>query len=372
MRIFSSLGDWAHAHKAIAGVACFLGIAALGAGIFFGWQEYEHRQSSEYALEQLKTALKPANPHELAMLVDFKSISEEMTASAKKVFPFLAERKDADHVISHNIQKALLKKSLEKEHKSQFKEDESELAQLRKPLSLLPADFMEQLVNGMKIQRADSHTAVLAVNLHNEQLKQSFPVILGMEKGYNGWIIRHLENADELAQQLREALLKRYAALRQVYLDKNAETTREMNEIIALDGCTADAGMLSDGKTFVLIVRALAQNRSKIQVNNVNLDTIITGKSGHVILRRFLNTAQPIEPGEKFDHRWSFDFENKPELVRALLQDAPLRCKASWQTLTLNNGKVLHIDEVPNPGVPCTKPGHDHPAAFCELPVFLR
>lgn len=193
-----------------------------------------------------------------------------------------------------------------------------------------------------------------------------------MEKGPQGWIIKHLENADALARQLREALLRHYAALREVYLAKNEETAKEMNDAIDLQGCTADAGMLSDGKTFVLIVRALAQNKGKMQVNNVNLDTTITGKSGHVLLRRFLNNAEPIDPGEKFDHRWHFELDNNPDLARALLQDSPLHCTAKWQTVTLNNGKVLHISEVPNPEAACAKPNHNHPAAFCDLPVFQR
>ncbi len=370
MSFASSLKEKIQAHKLVASLAGAVAVAGICVGGFFGWQEYQYRQSPAYAVENLKKYLVSQNAHELALTVDFKSLCADMTDAAKKTFPFLAEKKDPDRFLSHNIQKTLLHKFMEKEHKSQFPEDESEVGQLKKPLALLPADFVSQLAAKAECRQLDDNLAELRVKIDNPQLKEEFPLVFRMEKGDRGWMVNRFENAQETAALLRQALLKRYAALRNVYLDKNAATTKEMNRIIPIQGCTADAGLLSDRKTFVFIIRTVARNKGDIQVNNLNLDATITGKSGKIILRRFLNDAQPVIPGEVYDHRWSVDLDSASPLARALLQDGPLHCQATWQTLALNNGKVLHIDEVPNPTMACLKAGHDHPAAFCELPLF--
>lgn len=372
MQIFSSLGSWAGAHKTIATLLGIVLVIGLGAGAFFGFQEYQHRQSSAFALEKLKQSLLAQDTHELAMLVDFKSISNDIVKAATKNFPFLREKTDAERFVSHGIQNALLQKFMEKEHKSQFPEDETEAGQLKRPLALLPGDFVNQLITKTTVADIGPDRAVLNVRIDNPQLKEAMPLSLSMRRGPDGWVVNHLANADEAAAMLRQNLLARYAAQRDVYIQKNAETTQEMNKIIPLQGCGANAGLLSDGKTFILIVRTLADNKSDIQVNNVNLDTIITGKSGKVLLRRFLNDAQPILPGEKYDHRWSVELDGNSPEARALLQDGPLHCQTSWKTLSLNNGRVLHIENVPNPAEACLKPGHDHPASFCEIPLFYR
>lgn len=370
MKIFSSLGDWAAAHKKTATLLSIAVIAGICAGGFYGLQQCQYRQSSAYALERLKKCLQDQNTHELALLVDFKSISEDAVRAAKKSFPFLKEKNDPERFISHGIQKALLQKFMEKEHKPQFPEDESETAQLKKPLALLPGDFVSQILKNASVRDIAPDSAELNIKIENPQLREPAQLVLTMERGGQGWIVRHLANADEAAARLRHALLARYAALRNVYLDKNAATTKEMNSLIPIQGCTADAGMLSDRKTFILVVRTVAQNKSNIQINNMNLDTVITGKSGKVLLKRFLNDAQPIEPGERYDHRWSVELDSGSREAQELLNDGPLQCRTRWQTLALNNGKILHIDEIPNSNAACLKPGHDHPASFCEIPLF--
>lgn len=373
MKIFSSLSEWAGSHKIIATLVGIVLLCGIAAGVFFGWQEYQYRQSSAYALEQLKKCLQTQNTHELALLVDFKSLSDDAVRAAADTFPFLKERNDPDRFISHGIQRALLQKFMEKESKPQFPEDESETGRLKRPLSLLPPDFVSQLLTKASLRDITPHSAELHATIDNPQLDKPIPLVLTMERGGNGaWVVKHIANAREAAAQLRESLLTRYAALRNVYINKNSATTKEMDKLIPLQGCSAHAGMLSDGKTFILIVHAVAQNRGDVRINNMNLDTTITGKSGNVLLKRFLNDAQPIEPGADYNHRWSVELDSNSPEAKALLHDGPLHCQAKWQTLTLNNGKVLHIDEVPNPGMACQKPGHDHPASFCELPLFVR
>lgn len=373
MSLSSSLGDWFSAHKKLGVIVIVLLVAAIGAGGFFGIQEYQRRQSSAYALEQLQKALTPPDPNALAHLVDFYSLGRDMARGAREAFPFLHEGDDQERSISNGIQKALLKKFMEKEKSgSQFPEDESEAAQLQKPLEILPPNLVTQLITGARVRDSGPGSAVIDARVENKQLKRSFDLQLGMERTEDGWKVRHLLNASALARELRAAMLERHAGLRNVFLAKNAETTKKMNTAIPVQTCTADAGVLSDGRTFIMIVHAVAKNNSNLQINNFNLDTSIYGKGGQVLWRRFLNAAKPVPPGAVFDHRWSFELDATDPLARKLLHAGPLQCRPHWQTLSLSNGQVWHIAEVPNPDQPCDKPGHDHPAGFCMLPSFQK
>lgn len=365
------LGAMMRAHRLISIIVLVCVLAGLAAGGWYGWQQYQYRQTSAFALEKLKQALAPPDTGALARLIDFNSLGRDLAEAGKQSFPFFLEGEDQDRRISHTLQTTLLKKFMESEQKgSMFPEDESEEAKLQKQLQLLPPDFISQILASLNIRDTNSDSALVSAKLEHPQLKQTFTLLMTMHKGSQGWQIKHLANAGELANQLNQAMLARHRALHNVYVDKNAATTKKMNQAIPVQACTADAGQLSDGKTVILIVHALARNKGDVQVNNFNLDTTISGRSGNVIVHRLLNAAKPVAPGEDFSHRWSFELESSSPLAQALLRDGPLQCKAVWQTLSLNNGQVLHIVEEPNPDVNCDKPGHNHPLGFCMSPVF--
>lgn len=373
MKLFSGLGEKIRAHKIIAAICCCILIAAIGAGCWYGWQQYQYRQSSLYAVEKLKQALLPPDPHALSELVDFRSMGQDMAAAASKAFPFFLAGQDQERDISHRLQTALLKKFMEKDSKgSMFKEDESPQARLSRPLEILPPDFASQLLTTLAVRDTEPGVAVLSAKVENKQLERVFPLLFELAKTAQGWKVRHLLNADELAAQMREAMLGRHAALRHVFEDKNSATSKLMNQLLPIQSCTADAGLLSDRKTFVLIVHAIARNRGDRRINNFNMDTVLTGKSGAPLLHRYLNAAKPVAPGEDFNHRWSIELDSASPVAQALLRDGPLQCHANWQTLVLNSGQVLQIAEVPHPDVPCDQEGHNHPAGFCQIPVFLR
>lgn len=367
----ANLGAKIRAHKLIAIIVLVGILAGISVGAWYGWQQYQYRQTSTFAIEKLKQALAPPDPSALARMVDFNTLGSDMAKAGKQSFPFFMKSEDQERAISRILQTALLKKFMEPEAKgSMFPDDESEQAKLQKPLELLPADFISQILTSIQSRDTDDNTALVSVKIEHPQLKRAFTLVMSMQKTPQGWQIRHLINAQELAQQLREAMLERHAALHNVFVDKNAATSKKMNQIIPVQSCSADAGMLSDGKTTILIVHALARNKGNLQVNNFNLETTITGRSGKVLLHRYLNAAKPVGPGEDLNHRWSFELESNSPLAQALLRDGPLQCRTSWQTLSLNNGEVLHIVEEPNPERDCDKPGHNHPVGFCLSPVF--
>lgn len=369
----SGLGAKIRAHKVVSIIIFILIACGLAAGGWYGWQQYLYRQSSAYAVEQLRSALTPPQPATLAHLVDFNSLGHDMAKAGQESFPFFLEGGEQERGISHVLQSALLKKFLDPEPKgSQFPEEQTEQAKLEKPLEILPPDFIAQFLATMNARNTSDGGALITAKIEHPQLNQTFPIALAMQRTAQGWQIRHLVNAKDLAEQLKSAMLARHAALRNVFVEKNAATTKLMDTYLPVQACSANAGMLSDGKTVILIIHALARNKGEVQVNNFNLDTTIRGRSGQVLLHRFLNAAKPVGPGEDFNHRWSMELERTSPLAQALLQDGPLQCSGRWQTLSLNNGRVLHIVDEPNPDRNCEQPGHNHPEGFCALPVFQR
>lgn len=371
--LFSTLAQKAEEHKKVATVVTILLIAGLCVGGYFGFQEYQRRQSAEYALEQIKDTLRPANPHDLSSFVDVGSVSLDMSNAALDVFPFLQEKKDPERNVNHKIQIALLKILLAKEpSKSLAAKEETEMEKMKKPLSILPPDFIAQLMTGMTVRQTDPMSAILTAKLHNDQLNQTFTLAFSMQKTANGWKVRHLLNAKELTSQLREALLNYYAGVRHVYEEKNAATTKLMETYLPVLDCTANAGVLSDGKTFLMIVHALARNKGNVKITNFNLNTRIADKNGNVLWHRFLNAAKPVGPGEDFNHSWSFELEGNDPLAQKILAAGPLQCHGQWQTVSLMSGRVLQIAEVPNPEEACAREGHDHPSGFCSIPLFAN
>ncbi len=366
------IGAWAHEHKKLAYLACFLLCCAIVAGGWFGWRQYQYMQTSQYAFEKLKQALTPPDTEALAHLVDFRSLSGDLSDAISKSFPFYKAGPDQQRNISHILQTALLQRFLEKEKTPSPLADMSEEDLLKQELRIMPPDFLTQLIGSMALRETSGDKALISAKIENPILGRNFTIMLGMNKTRAGWRVDHVANAREMVMQLRDAMLARHAKLRHVFVEKNAATTKKMNQLLPIQSCTVDAGLLSDHKTLLMVVNIIARNQGQYQVNNFNVDTSIYGKSGKLVLRRYLNTAKPVAPGEDFDHRWNFELEASSELGRAILANAPLQCKAAWQTLGVNNGEVWHIVEVPNPDRQCSLAGHDHPEGFCQTPVFLR
>lgn len=370
LNILSGLGAKIAAHKKLSVAILFLLLIGLAAAGWYGFKEYQYRQSSLYAMERIKKALMPPDPNELAHLVDFNAISQELAQAIRKNFPFYMEGPDQERSIRNRLQAALLKHFLNKEDAKAAPLPDSEEQLLALPVKLLPADFVPQLLASMSLLENGTDTAHIGAKVENPLLKKTFPLIFSMRKTGEGWKISHLANADELVSQINTALLDRHARLRTVYEDKNDKTAKRMEQLLPILSCSADAGLLSDGKTLLMVVQLIARNRGNVQINNFNVDASISGRGGREITQRFLNVAKPIAPGEDFNHRWNFELEAGSPLGKAILAGRPLQCKASWQTLGLNNSEVLHILEVPNPDRECHIDGHNHPDGFCTTPLF--
>lgn len=359
-------------YKILANVILALIVIGIGAAAWFGWQQYRYMQTSEYAFLKIKETLQPPNPGTLSKYVDFNSLSGDLAQASSRNFPFFMAGDDQERRLKDLFQTTLLNRLLTKEEVSRVGADQSEEERLKKPMYILPNDFLTQLATSLNLQPQNDNRALVSAKIENPDLKKVFTMVMSMERDSDGWKVRHVVNADELVSQLRNAALDRYGRVRDMYRGKNENTMKRMNDLIPIQSCTAHAGLLSDRKTMLMVVNIIARNTGPQQVNNFNVDATIMGRRGQPILRRYLNAAMPVAPGEDFNHSWTFDLDASSPLARNLLAAGPLRCQASWQTLGLNSAEVLHIVELPYQDEECGLPGHNHPQGFCQLPVFRR
>lgn len=309
--LLSTLAALAREHVLALTVALL--VAALAAGGFYGWRYYQYRQSSEYAFVRLQGALSPPKPEELALRVDFNTLSGHLATAVARNFAFFKQGPDQIRSLKDIIQTGLLKKFLSKEEpaKGHVEKEENPEKLLQQPLTLLPPDFLTQFIANLGMRPAENGTVLLSSSIRHPLLNQTFPLVLSMEKGPDGWIVRDLVNADELTRQFRDALQARLTARHDVLIRKNAATNKRMDGILPLQSCTASAGLLSDGKTLVLVAHVLARNTGDVSVNNLDLDATFSGPDGTKLLRRFLNAARPVAPGEDFDQRWSIELDGQ-------------------------------------------------------------
>lgn len=359
--------------KHVIALAVALLAAALAVGGWYGWRYYQYRQSPDFAYARFQEALRPPSPEKLALLVDFNTLSGELAQALARTFPFFKKGPDQIHDLKITIQAGLLKKLLSKEEPKASGEVETDPQKLlQQPFSLFPADFLHQFLSGLGMQRTQGDTALISTSIRHPLLNRAFPVILRMENGSEGWVIRNLLNADDLVRQFREALLARIAARRDLFKSKNDNTRRRMDATLPLQSCSASAGLLSDGKTLLLVAHVLARNTSAVTIKNINLEALFTGPDGKMLLQRFLNAAAPVAPGEDLDWRWTIELDGQSPLGQSVLAAKEISCAAKWKTMTLNSGEVLHIADPPAAMKECDKSGHNHPAGLCLMPIFRR
>lgn len=341
--LISPLIAFARRHAlALAGI--FLALA-VSVGAYSGWRYYEYRQSSEYAFLRLQEALHPPDPEDLARRVDFNTLSGHLAQAIAKSYPFLKKGPDQIHDVKAMLQTGLLKQLLHREEAP--KEEEDPQKRLQEALYVLPPDFQNQLAANLALQSAHEGTALLRASIRHPLLDKKFPLLLRMDQTANGWLVRDLVNAEELVAEFRAAQVKRMKARRGLILQKNEQTRRRMDATLPLQSCTASAGLLSDGKTLLLVAHVLARNTGSVAVNNMNLNATFSGLDHSLLLQRHLNAVQPVRPGEDFERRWTIELDGTSPLGRSVLAAGKISCSARWKTLGLASGEVLHLSDVP-------------------------
>ena len=327
-------------------LAAVLLVILAAVGGFSGWRYYQFRQTAEFAFAQIKDALHPAKPTELAQCINFDAISLPLAKAIAEHYPFLKKGPNQLRDLSDMVQVGLLKQARVKEEP--VKEETDELVRLRTPLYVLPPNFFTQFFTTMTLQNPTENTALIAAQIRHPVLNKQFSVLLRMDKTPEGWKLDDIVNAEELVRQFREFQMERMVAQRQLLLDKSAKIKKRMEDTLPLKACTASAGLISDGKTLLVVVDVQSKNISTIPVNNVDLSVKILAPDGTELMQRFLNAVQPTFPGDTFERRWTIEVDGTSPLGKSIVAARKLTCEASWKTLGLANGEILHFVIAPD------------------------
>ena len=326
-------------------LAAILLVILAAVGGYSGWRYYQYRQTAEFAFLQIKDALHPTKPADLALRVDFGAITKPLVKAVAQHYPTLKQGPNQLRDLSDMIQVGLLKQARVKEEP--IKEETDEIARLKTPLHVMPPTFYTQLWENMSLQNPTDTSAFIAAKIRHPVLNKDFSLLLRMDKTAEGWRVDDFVNANEIVRQFREYQVERMVAQRQIILDKNANIKKRMQETLPIKSCTVNAGLISDGKTLLVVVNVKSKNTGLVMVGSVDLSAKICAPDGTELMHRFLNAIQPTAPGEDFERSWTIEMDGESALGKTILSTRKLTCEASWKTLGLANGEVLHFAVAP-------------------------
>ena len=339
----ASLVAFIRKHTFVLAAILLVILAAVGG--YSGWRHYQYRQTAEFAFSQIKGALHPANPAELARHVDFGAVTKHLVKAIVQHYPALKQGPNQLRDLGDMVQVGLLKQARAKEEPA--KEETDEVARLKTPLYVFPPTFFTQLWESMTLQNPTETTAFIAAKVRHPVLNKEFSLLLRMDKTADGWRVDDFVNADDVVRQFREYQMERMIAQRKIILDKNANIKKRMEEILPIQSCTVSAGLISDGQTLLVVVTVKGKNNGTAMIGSVDLSAQICAPNGTELMHRFLNAIQPTAAGETFERSWTIELDGESELGKALLSARKLSCEASWKTLGLGSGEVLHFTVAP-------------------------
>lgn len=322
-------------------IAAVLLVVLAAVGGYSGWRHYQYRQTAEFAFTQIKDSLHPAKPTELALRVNFDALSRPLAKAVMQNYPHLKQGPNQLRDLSDLIQVGLLKQTRVKEEPT--KDEPDEKVRLRTPLYVLPPTFYTQLAGTLALQNPTKNTALIAATVHHPLLNKEFSLLLRMDRTPEGWKVDDIVNAEELVRQFRGYQMERMIAQRQITLDKNAAIKKRIEDTMPIRSCSVNAGLISDGKTLLVVVNVKGKNTGTVTVNNMDLSAKICTPDGKELLHRFLNAVQPTIAGDNFDHSWTIEMDGTSADGKSILAARKLTCESFWKTLGLANGEVLHL-----------------------------
>ncbi len=314
----------------------------LAAGGFYGWKHYTHINSPEYFIEQLNTALVTNDLAKLAVLVDFRSVTDDMVKHIQRAdIPKRPATAKEERVIplTEEIQVIFMEALKNKDAAPPTtQEKQNPLA----PLDPLPIDFAAQISGKIKLQAALGNEAVASVTVNYPRLERDFRLLFFMTKSPD-WIIKRMSNVDEILRYYVTEENKLELLREEKFLKDNAIFQQRMDEQFELRSCTAFVHAATGSKTKSLFVRIKGYNKGPQIIRNMTFETTITSDTaqGNVVLKEDLNMAARILPGVDLEDAYNIELDPNNAEHAAVLNTKNLFCVAKPRVMTLNNGDLL-------------------------------
>ncbi len=318
-------------------------LGGLGAGGYYGWQHYLFLQSPENYVAKLNTALTANNMTELAKLIDFRQLTEELAAR------FLAAPLPNEDVkpkgkgttqLAEEMQQHFMEALLTRDEEPKPAPPKNAL----RPIEPFPDDFAKQLVGNITLKSSDEHSAVAQVVIHYPRTKKDVTFLLQLEKKPD-WIMTRVANIDQLLHVYIEEEKVMDAMRQDAYINKMNENAKRMKAQFIVHSCLAFMQTISQQDGGILIVRVKGYNKGPQIIRNMTIETIVTGKGpqGDFSFKRNLNSATRILPAVDLEDSYTLELDpNNPE-DQTILQGHGFTCTALPTTMTLGNGEFLFV-----------------------------
>ncbi len=315
---------------------------ALLVGGFYGWKHYTYLNSPEYYLEQLNAALLANDLATLALLVDFRAISEDMALHIKNapIPKRPVQAKETKVIPLHEtIQKTFMQALLDKDAQTQTPEQTIDPLS---PLAPLPNDFAAQISGKLQLQAALEDEAILSVSVNYPRLEKDYKLLFLIEKKPD-WIMTRLNNIDEILKYYVEEENKLEVLREEKFQKNNDEFQKRMNAQFEVNSCTAFLHQSQGSTTSTLFVRIKGYNKGPHIIRNMTFATTISTSNakGEILLKKDLNMATRILPGVDLEDSYSLDLDPNDVNDATILAAKTLFCKAKPRVMTLGNGELL-------------------------------
>ncbi len=323
-------------------IIVLLALFLLGGGGFYGWQRYTYANSPEAYVEKLNAALLSGDLATLAVIVDFRPMTESMAhLILDSPMPSEASRPSTTNeaVLAENIQKAFMESVKNRDAKPSDKKEDP-LA----PIKPLPPDFTKQIAGNVTLLGRAQNGAIISAKMTHDRVDKDYQLHFLIEQKPD-WKITKFVNFPDLLQAyiLEEAALER--GRKKIFEAKRAEDKKRMDQQFRLDECTAFVHRPSGQKTSMLTVRIKGYNKGPFTIRNITFDTkIVVGSSGgELYYNHNISTASRLLVGTNLEDSFIMELLPEYESTQILEQAPKLTCEPNITFMTLDNGKAFHV-----------------------------
>ncbi|MDR2695885.1 MAG: DUF2939 domain-containing protein [Deltaproteobacteria bacterium] len=313
-------------------VALVAGLAAAAAWL------YLYRIGPDYAFANLRAALAEGDKAQLAAMVDFRALSEDLVLAALAVHPQAAANETRKAEMQDEAQRLVLK-SL-----AAGKAAKPEVALPRKlfdPVPFAPEDAVAQFAAGMQLVKSSGETQIRSRFTHNG-LQTEFPLHLLLESRQGDWRVTRLLNARELVSLHKGAVEALLAEDEARLAEKNEKIMTRMRAHFHAPQCLASVSLMGGKQEAMLVVKVTASNTDEATLHNVNLVCDVRAGNGTPLYSRQLNVVQRVYGGGAFSNTWTVALDADSEDATRLLQAGPLSCTVEPKVMNVGLGEVLY------------------------------
>jgi hypothetical protein len=331
-----SIRDFFRAHlKVFAGLAlaALVGLLAVGAVHL-----YRYRTGADSAFQALRAALQTGDKAGLAVMVDFRALSEDIVQAVIAVYPQAATNETQQAELRDEAQRLALHALGSK------KSTKPESAASRKPfapVAVVPEDVIAQIAAGLKLETGADGMQIRSQFTHGG-LQADFPLRLRMERRQGGWLVTRLLNAQEVISVYKGAVDALRAGDEAAWTAENEKILARMRAHFHAPQCLAAVNLLGNKREAILVVKVTADNTDTTTLHHVNLLCDIRAGNGTRVYSRHLNVVQRVYGGGSFANTWTVVLDAAGEDAVRLLRAGPLSCTVEPRVLSIGVGEVLY------------------------------